>query len=40
MNILNDSKDINGNSMIELEGHTLVLVGILVENINIDRFSF
>lgn len=40
INILNSSKNINGNAMIELEGHTLVLVGILVENINIDRFSF
>lgn len=38
--ILQKSKNINGSAMIELERHTLILVGILVENINIDRFSF
>lgn len=37
---LKNSKNINGSALIELEEHTLILVGILVENINIDRFSF
>lgn len=40
VNLLRISKNVNGNAFIELETHTLILVGILLENINIDRFSF
>lgn len=40
VNILKNAKNINENAMIKLDGHTLILVGILAEDINIDRFSF